>query len=318
MPELCTDDEVDAIVGSVLQEVQEYFALNKFTVYPGAVSSIGALRYGGNSIYLNGKRHQLDHDVDLLVVGPPGSTLSEISMDPHKLGLESHLAKKGRNFGGFDVARETFSLAAAAVRVSIKGVKDKHGKNYGLATLRISSPSNALQRRFEQQEFLFGVDHITELFQQTPFQGYFDFTGNATKSAYKQVKDQIYPTNGTSRPWVQVDLFFRYGPQDSLQPHASKRMLFHGITFRAPAAFAVLEDALSMAFWYKNSNAGHKIHKFGLCGFSLPESMEGFEDDMPNTQENLEVAKRCTSALEAHGYESFSRCHGQKSGETPW
>merc|ERR1719487_1173498 len=133
-----------------------------------------------------------------------------------------------------------------------------------------------------------------------------------------EVKNAVEPISEEQNltSYVHFDFYLSNGPQAKLQPHPTKKILFHGAIMPYPLDRHVFDATLEAAFWYKKSDAAVLAAKQGICAFALPE--KHMYTDMPDTIENKQVALRCSTALKAHGHESFeSVCHQEVAEAAP-
>jgi hypothetical protein len=302
---LCGDKDFDPLIAPVVQDQGSFWRSKGFVVYPGAVSALGALRYGGNSVFVGDRRHMLDHDADFVVVGPKNVSVDKISIRGIQNELDAYMLGKGWKFGWYDLEREGFELFTTMARIyrnNANGLQDDNGHSFLPVGQRILRPPNEMQLNFQRAQMGWGFEHLKEMSPES--------AGPAIDNVKKSLvplKAALYPNVAFSRPWIQFDIFLFRGLQPNFPPHPTKKLLFHGVTMPYPADPNLFTSLLQMCFWDKKSPPGKMASNNDICAFSLPRKL--FSDDMDDTSENNQVARKCSAALLAHGYESFHSCH---------
>lgn len=302
-PALCSDSKHDPIIKPLLKDIIKFYDGKGFTVYPSAICAVGALRYGGTGTVVNDKRHQIDHDLDLLVVGTPQTDWSATKINQtdlannHFFGLLEHMNNSGwgARFNWDWKAPDLVEGISATLLFNKKGFKDAKGNDYTSIPFSFKVPTQEFGNRFHD-----GLWHRAKEMWQQSF--------SLMEGGISEQPAELPPNS-----FLHIDLHLRLGSQAEMQPHPTKKMLFHGVTMAYPANPDILSRTLQFAFWYKKSTAGLRAAEQGICGFASPEDV--FPEDMPKSPENQEVALKCSTALNAHGYESFaSMCHQDKLG----
>lgn len=306
-PSLCVDAELDQHIGPLVQDCADFFASKGHTLYPIAVSGIGALRYGGNTALVDGERHIIDHDVDFLVVGPSNSSFDKKSFASLHNQLTTHLT-----WGGWQLTLMSytydpelvFALTMAAVRDAKGTLTDGKNRIYSNFPLDVKMPVSALTGRFFSKgtSARLAFEHIKNELPAWARSSSLDTVEHYVEEA----ADAAYRSRADAPDSLHIDLFYILGPQEEYQPHPTKKLLFHGVIMRYPNDSTMMISSLQFSFWDKQSPQGLIASQNDICAFS---SLGNFPDDMNNTEKNTQVARACSRALEANGYESFTSLH---------
>lgn len=301
--ECCSDSEIDSVVGPPLRDLVNLFGARNNTLYPTAVSAIGALRYGGNSALIVNKRHIIDHDVDFLLAGAPESSWNEASLIAAFSEVLPSMRQRGWSFESqiqtpADVVTVMLDGPVIMQRFWVQHPRDLQGHEYGLHSLLIKAKPNALTERFNHSfTNRIASEVLKELLpkESAPLV-------SAQVAAWQPLLESLDKSD-PQPDYIHFDFFHIFGPQKAYQPHATNKLLFHGVDMHYPADPTLVLSSLQMAFWDSTSSAAQLAFKGDICAFSLPGA---FPDDMADNPEARRVAQMCSKALKENEYVSFT------------